>query len=474
MSPSELVSINPCTNETVWQGKIAGSHDVADAVVRARAAFADWSRLPFDARASIAARFRDHVTENGEDLARLISLETGKPFWEAKTEAASVAAKVDISIRSHGERTPTTRLQTGALQQTLTHRPHGVLAVLGPYNFPAHLPNGHIVPALLAGNCLLFKPSELTPAVAFWLAQAWAQSGLPENVLHILPGARATGEALCQLEDIDGLLFTGSVPTGLALHRQFAGRPEKMLALEMGGNNPLILWDVADAEAAAHLVVQSAFVSAGQRCTCARRLILPAGQKGDILLGAIVALADRLIVDAPFAEPAPYLGPVISNAAADGLQRAHEKMIVDGGKSILSLTRRHAGLPFLSPAIVDVTHSDARADDEYFGPLLQVIRVADFAAALTEANNTRFGLACGLISDRPELFDMVARDARAGIVNWNRPLTGASSAAPFGGIGLSGNHRPSAFYAADYCAWPVAGLQQADLTGQKITQGLRG
>ncbi len=473
MLPSELASLNPCTQEIVWQGNMAGMQDVSDAAARARTAFADWSRVPFEQRAAIAKNFRDHVTENGADLARLISLETGKPFWEAKTEAASVAAKVDISIRSHDERTPTTRQQTGALQQTLTHRPHGVLAVLGPYNFPAHLPNGHIVPALLAGNCILFKPSELTPAVAFWLADAWAKSGLPENVLHILPGARATGEALAQHEDIDGLLFTGSVPTGLALHRQFARRPEKMLALEMGGNNALVVWDVADAEAAAHLVVQSAYVSAGQRCTCARRLILPQGPQGDILLAAIVALTEKLIIDAPFAEPQPYLGPVISTAAADGLQHAHDKLIADGGKSILPLTRLHKGLPFLSPAMVDVTHSTSRGDTEYFGPLLQVIRVADFAAALTEANNTRFGLASGLLSDRADLFDIFSRDARAGIVNWNRPLTGASSSAPFGGIGLSGNHRPSAFYAADYCAWPVAGLQQADLAGQKITQGLR-
>ncbi len=473
MLPSELVSTNPCTGETVWQGRTHDAADVAQAVENARRAQADWSQASMQSRADVACSFRDYVTTQGDDLARLISQETGKPFWEAKTEVASVASKVDISIRAHAERTPATATKNGALTQLLTHRPHGVLVVLGPYNFPAHLPNGHIVPALLAGNAVLFKPSELTPAVALWLADAWVKSGLPEHVLQIMLGGRETGEALTRHADIDGVLFTGSAKTGVALHRQFAGHPQKMLALEMGGNNPLVVWDVEDTEAAAHLIVQSAFLSAGQRCTCARRLILPHGGKSDEILAAIIALSDRLIVDAPFVEPQPFMGPVVSNAAADGLQHAYDYLLANGAEIVRPLERAEAWLPFLSPALVDVTSCTTREDDEYFGPLLQVIRVRDFEAAIAEANTTRFGLAAGLLTDSAPLFDQFAAHIRAGIVNWNRPLTGASSAAPFGGIGLSGNHRPSAYYAADYCAYPVAGLAQAGLDGQKILQGLR-
>jgi succinylglutamic semialdehyde dehydrogenase len=473
MSRSELVSIDPCTQEIVWQGAVAEAKDVAAAVANSRKAFQLWSRISLETRIAVVQAFRDHVTTHADMLARLISRETGKPFWEAKTEVASVAGKVDISIKAYTERTGTTAVPAGAFQQTLTHRPHGVLVVLGPYNFPAHLPNGHIVPALLAGNTILFKPSELTPAVAFWMAEAWQAAGLPAHVLQIMPGARATGEALTQSHDIDGVLFTGSATTGVALHRQFAGQPEKMLALEMGGNNPLLVWDVASAENAAHVIVQSAFQSAGQRCTCARRLILPEGRAGRDILDAVTAVAARLIVDAPFADPQPFMGPVISNAAADGLQRAYDTLLSGGGKILMALTRQQSDLPFLTPAIVDVTSCNTVTDDEYFGPLLQVIRAPDFNAAIEQANATRFGLAAGLLSDNASLFDAFSAQARAGIVNWNRPLTGASSAAPFGGIGLSGNYRPSAYYAADYCAYPQAGLSQDSLAGQHITTGLK-
>lgn len=472
MSHSELVSIDPCTNDRVWQGKVADAHDVALAVQRSRAAFDIWSRTPLQTRIAVAQAFRDYVTRHAESLATLISRETGKPFWEARTEASSVAAKVDISIQAYGVRTGTTSVPGVAFQQILTHQAHGILVVLGPYNFPAHLPNGHIVPALLAGNTVLFKPSELTPAVAFWMAEAWQAAGLPEDVLQILPGARATGEALTQNHDIDGVLFTGSATTGVALHRQFAGRPEKMLALEMGGNNPLVVWDVANAENAAHVIVQSAFQSSGQRCTCARRLIVPEGKPGRDIVDAVATVVTRLIIDAPFVDPQPFMGPVISNAAADGLQRAYDRLVAGGARMILPLTRRQVDQPFLTPAIVDVTGCTTVTDDEYFGPLLQVVEAHDFDAAIRQANATRFGLAAGLLSDNPSLFDIFFDRVRAGIVNWNRPLTGASSAAPFGGIGLSGNHRPSAYYAADYCAYPQAGLTQNGLEGQRITVGL--
>jgi succinylglutamic semialdehyde dehydrogenase len=473
MSPSDLVSHDPCTGDIVWQGEVADGEAVEKAAAHAREGFRNWSQTSFDFRASIAGNFRDHVLAHADALARLISRETGKPFWEAKTECASVAAKVDISIKAYHDRTPTRDVTSIDHIQKLSHRPHGVLAVLGPYNFPAHLPNGHIVPALLAGNAVLFKPSELTPAVALWMADAWRAAGLPENILQVLPGARETGEALTHSDNLDGILFTGSARTGIALHRQFAGRPDIMLALEMGGNNPLLVWDVADVNAAAHLVVQSAFLSAGQRCTCARRLVVAEGKMGDNILDAVMALADRLIIGQPFGDPQPFMGPVVSNQAADGLRAAYAGLLENGGTILKPLEQPDGARPFLSPSLVDVTTLNNRRDEEYFGPLLQVIRVPDFQSAIGEANNTRFGLAAGLISDEVSLFDAFSSQSRAGIINWNRPLTGASSAAPFGGSGLSGNHRPSAYYAADYCAYPSAGLVQSNTSGQLISQGLR-
>jgi succinylglutamic semialdehyde dehydrogenase len=222
----------------------------------------------------------------------------------------------------------------------------------------------------------------------------------------------------------------------------------------MGGNNPLVVWNAADIQAAAAMAVQSAYMSAGQRCTAARRLIVEEGRH-EPLIETIVKLIDRLIVDHPHASPSPFMGPVIDNEAADQLQDGFIDLTGKGGRAIRRLDRKSADRPFLTPALIDVTEVERRADEEMFGPVLQVIRVKDFDAALAEANATRYGLAASLIGGGPELYDRFWAGIRAGVVNWNKPTNGAPSTAPFGGIGLSGNHRPSAYYAADYCAYPV-------------------
>ena len=465
MSIAELVSTDPCTGEAIWRGAVGG---VAAAVARARSVAADWARTSLAERIAIARAFKAAVEGEADVFARLIARETGKPLWETRTEVASVAAKVEISITAQAERAGEKAAEAGGVRQLLRHKPHGVLAVLGPYNFPAHLPNGHIVPALLAGNVIVFKPSEQTPAVAEFMAALWAKAGLPDGVLNVVHGGGDVGRELAGAE-IDGLLFTGSAHVGAALARQFAETPHRILALEMGGNNPLVAWNVDDIDAAAATVVQSAFLSAGQRCTNARRLILKHGD--DRLVDAVLALSERLIVGGPFDEPQPFMGPVISNAAADGLERGWAGLQAAGGRVLRPLVRARADRPFLSPAVIDMTGC-APSDDELFGPVLQIIRVPDWGAAITAANATRFGLAAGLIGGDAVLFDEFWARSRAGIVNWNRPTNGASSAAPFGGIGASGNHRPSAYYAADYCAFPVATLA-ADALGGGITTGLR-
>jgi succinylglutamic semialdehyde dehydrogenase len=244
-----------------------------------------------------------------------------------------------------------------------------------------------------------------------------------------------------------------------------------MLALELGGNNPLVVWGAKDIEAAAMIAVQSAYLTAGQRCTAARRLIVEDGKHGE-LIEAIAALADRIIVDEPFADPQPFMGPVIDNMAADHVQEQWLNLMMKGAKPLRRLDRPFDGRPYLTPALIDVTEAKDRPDEEIFGPVLQVIRVKDFDAAIDEANNTRFGLAASLIGGSPEMYDKFWANVRAGVINWNKPTNGAPSNAPFGGIGVSGNHRPSAFYAADYCAYPVTS-SEADRARATIGEGLR-
>ena len=467
-------SLNPVTQPVLWTGNGASAGQVDAAVKAARQAFPDWARRTFEQRLSVLEAFAASLKNHADELARCIGEETGKPLWESATEVTSMINKVAISVQSYRERTGEKSGPLGDATAVLRHKPHGVVAVFGPYNFPGHLPNGHIVPALLAGNSVVFKPSELTPKVAELTVKCWIEAGLPAGVLNLLQGARETGIALAAHSGIDGLFFTGSSRTGNALHQQFAGRPDKILALEMGGNNPLVVDQVEDLDAAVYTIIQSAFISAGQRCTCARRLLVPQGAWGDSLLTRLVEVSQSIEVGAFDQQPAPFMGSVISLGAARALMDAQEVLLGSGAVALLEMHQPDSNAALLTPGIIDVTEVSDRSDEELFGPLLQVIRYADFDAAIAEANNTAFGLAAGLLSDSEARYQQFWLQSRAGIVNWNKQLTGAASSAPFGGIGASGNHRASAYYAADYCAYPVASLEAPSLTlPATLTPGVR-
>ena len=466
---SEIISYEPATGATFWRAPVS---NVDEEVSLARAAWPEWAARPLAVRVEALRRFANAVRGQSEVLTETIARETGKPLWEARSEVESVVAKIEISVNAYNERTAQRRIE-GAMgaRTALRHKPHGVLAVLGPYNFPMHLPNGHIVPALIAGNAIVFKPSEKTPAVGAKLVECLHAAGIPEGVVRLVIGGPDEGRTLAAHPDIDGLLFTGSARTGIALNRLYADTPDKILALEMGGNNPIIVWDAPDPYTAAVLVAQSAFLSAGQRCTAARRLIVRDGEH-DALVAELKKLMARLIVGEPHSLPAPFMGPVIDNEAADQLQESFLALLLKGGRPIVQMERPLENRPFLHPALMDVTDVKDRPDIELFGPLLQMIRVPDFDAALIEANRTRYGLSASLIGGSPQLYDRFWSNSRAGIVNWNKPTNGASSSAPFGGIGLSGNHRPSAYYAADYCAYPVVSSEDENARGS-IGIGLR-
>jgi len=465
----KLVSTEPATGAELWSGVVG---DAAAEVAAARAAWPEWAAHSVAYRIETLRRFANIARARTDDFAALISRETGKPLWETKTEVGAVINKVEISVNAYADRTPQKKLEANLGNKVaVRHKPHGVLAVLGPFNFPAHLPNGHIVPALIAGNAVVFKPSEKTPASGAFLVDCYHDAGVPKGAVRLLIGGPEQGKALASQPGIDGLLFTGSARAGSALHKQFADTPGKILALELGGNNPIVAWNVKDFDAAAAIIVQSAFLSAGQRCTAVRRLIVEDG-KHEPLIEKIVKLVDRMIVGEPFADPQPFMGCVIDNASADHLQEQWVALMMKGGRPIIRLERPDDGKPFLTPALIDVTDAKDLPDEEMFGPVLQIIRVKDFDQAIDEANNTRFGLAASLLGGSPEQYDKFWANIRAGVINWNKPTNGAPSTAPFGGVGMSGNHRPSAFYAADYCAYPVTSSESDKLRGT-IGEGLR-
>ena len=460
-SGAKFQSLNPATGEVLWEGAASTAEDVEAALGAARAALAGWSGRPMAERIEVLKAFGAAAAKRKEELARVIARETGKVYWDALVESRALASKLDHSLQAYEERTPERSQTSGAIRSRLEHRPHGVMAVFGPYNFPAHLPNGHIIPALLAGNTVVLKPSSLTPWSAEETLKIWLEAGLPDGVINLVQGPRVTGEALVASPEIDGLLFTGSVATGAAISQALATRPEVILALELGGNNALLADGSGDQKAAALLTIQSAFVTTGQRCTCARRLVVPHGSDGDKFLEELAETMGGIRVGVWDDDPEPFMGPLISEGAANAVVAAQSSLERAGGRPLVRLEPMERGPAFVSPGLIDVSAVNERPDEEIFGPLLQVIRVVDFEAGIEEANNTRYGLAAGILTEDRSRYERFYKSARAGVVNWNRPLTGASSAAPFGGLGFSGNHRPSGAYAADYCAYPVASLETA-------------
>ena len=465
-SGESFTSLNPSDGSDIWTGTAASQEDVALAFKAAREAFDGWSRTPLAERMTIVKRYKELALAAKESIGELIAKETGKQLWDALGEGGALAAKVDISLKAYEDRTGVLSQDTPFGQAALQHRAHGVMAVLGPYNFPAHLPNGQILPALIAGNTVVFKPSEQTPAVGEALIKLYDQAGFPEGVINMVQGARKTGSAVLDNPELDGVLFTGSAGTGTFIHEKFGGRPEIVLALEMGGNNPLIVRDVKDAQAAASIIAQSAYITTGQRCTCARRLIVPDNEQGSAIIEAVGDFIDRMSLGAWDEEAT--MGPVVSaDIAAFVVKKAGER----GGLEIRPSTLSDKGPAFVTPGLYDVTGLEVE-DEEIFGPILSVTRVADWDAAIDEANNTKYGLAAGLISDDPKLWDDFRLRIRAGVVNFNRPTTGAASFLPFGGPGASGNHNPGAYYAADFCAWPMAS-QVAEMPETLPMKGLK-
>ncbi|QYJ79316.1 succinylglutamate-semialdehyde dehydrogenase [Shewanella acanthi] len=455
----DVNSCNPADGEIIWRGKTATSEQVHAAVDAAREAQFDWFMLGFEARLHIVEAYGRELEANKAELSETIAQETGKPRWETATEVATMIGKIGLSASAYQQRTGTKSNDTPAGRAVLRHKPHGVVAVFGPYNFPGHLPNGHIVPALLAGNTVVFKPSELTPKVAEMMVKLWEKAGLPAGVINLVQGEVETGKALASHPQIDGLFFTGSSRTGHLLHQQYAGHPGKILALEMGGNNPLIIKGVEDIKAAVHDILQSAYISSGQRCTCARRLYVEQGKQGDALIEQLITAVKQIQVGPWNADPQPFMGSMISEAAAKGMLAAQANLKNLGGVSLVELKHLKEGTGLVSPGLIDVTKVAELPDEEYFGPLLQLVRYSDFDQAIKLANQTRYGLSAGILADSREDYEYFLARIRAGIVNWNKQITGASGAAPFGGVGASGNHRASAFYAADYCAYPVASVE---------------
>ena len=462
--------ISPVNRSITWQGDWANQELCVLAFEKARSAQAKWRSTSIDDRISVLKRFASLLQSNSESIAMVITLDSGKPFWESLTEIQSSIAKVDNAIDAIRTRR-WEKVEPNATGSTaVRYRSLGIVLVLGPYNLPLHLPGAHIVPALLAGNCVIFKPSEKAAAVGDWIARCWQEAALPEGVLEVLHGGVEVAQYLANL-NLDGVFFTGSYRGGVALHRLLAGRPECLLALEMGGNNPLIVEKVSDPRAAIQTIISSAYITSGQRCTCARRIVVVDRPENRTLVNRLVHSIEKIRVGDPLTEPQPFMGALVSEEASQQILHAQSMLASTGATTMVACKSMPDNSCILSPGL-SLISPDYQVDEEYFGPLATLCFVKDMRQAIEVANRTRYGLAAGLLSDDRGCYEHFLHNIQAGIVNWNSPTTGASGKLPFGGVGASGNHRPSGYFASDYCSYPIASVEKNPLQPLPISPGL--
>jgi succinylglutamic semialdehyde dehydrogenase len=455
-----FVSKEPASQDIVWQGRSANKDQIHQAVLAASDAFDYWRKLDVCERLKYLHRFEHAVSVHKAELITALCEDTGRPYWEAKLELKAVADKTELAFEAYMQRTGERVMATTGGHIQLRHKPHGPLAVITPFSFPASIATSYIIPALLAGNTIIFKGSERTPKIADLLAQLWHQTGLPKGVFNHITGDAKVGEALTQHPDIQGVLFTGRTSTGISINQTLAASPNKLVCLNMSANNPLIIGEVHNHTAALYQIIHSAFISTGQRCSNARRLFLPNSHSGDKLIEQLIEQCHLLFIGKYDETPEPFMGPAINLPSVKHILKQQQALLSEGAHVLLSAHQANENSAFISPGLLDVTALKSIFDEEIFGPILQIHRYSTFDEALKLANQSQYLLTAGLISDNRRQFDEFDCTIQAGVVNWNQPITGISGAAPYGGVGLSSNHRPGGWYSADYCAYPTTTMYQ--------------
>ena len=454
-----VASTNPSNpDEIIWQGSPSPAH-VDDAVNAARSALPAWDSLSLDERIDYLRRWQDVSTKNAERMARLITAEMGKVLSESLFEAKALAGKVDITLeefslgRVRDYQVAVTDTRSGHCR----FKPHGVMAVIVPFNFPAHLANGHFVPALLMGNTVIVKPSERTPAVGQLLGEMMQEAGLPDGVFNVVQGAGDISAKLVSHDGINGVLFTGSWNVGRKILQANLDRPGRIVALEMGGNNPAVIMNDAHLKQAVLENVRAAFSTTGQRCTCTRRIIVQS-TIAEKFIPAFCKAASTLVIGPGDSTDPVFMGPLAVAEGVDNVLAFQQQLVEAGGRVLLEAARIDRPGHFITPGVVEVEQFSIDRDCEVFGPLAQISIVDSLDQAIEQANATNYGLAASIFTTDDASYERFFREVNAGCINRNTGTAGASSKLPFGGLGHSGNNRPAAAFSVDYCAYPVANM----------------
>lgn len=449
-------------DEHVIKIDFQNSH-VEDACFAAKRAFYEWSEWKMSDRMDALNKVKNIFAAREEQLTTVIARETGKPIWDANSEAKALVTKFAVTFEHSLQLIKEVRVENALpkVDGFIRYRPRGVFAVLGPFNFPGHLPNGHIVPALVTGNTVVFKPSELTPATGQLMAECYQEAGLPPGVFNLVQGQGETGRRLVTHKEVDGILFTGSYETGLKIRESTINDYWKIRALEMGGKNSTIVWNDADLEKSIYESLVGVYMSTGQRCSCTSRIFVHKKISKEFI-ERFYERTKKLSI-AHWSEN-PFMGPLISKKSMDTYLRFQDIAVREGCTKIMrgkAMELDYKGY-YVTPSIYTVPSykkDSTYQNTELFAPSVAIYEVDDLDEAISINNDSGYGLSMSIFTKDQNNFDTCFKRARVGLLNWNRTTNGASSRLPFGGMGKSGNDRPSAHFAVYYTTVPVASLQ---------------
>jgi succinylglutamic semialdehyde dehydrogenase len=466
-SPADLTHL-------LWE---AGVHyDHIDSVISsASKGFETWKKLSFEERIGYLKKYQEIVRLKKEEIAMALALEVGKPLWEARTEAAALDSKVSVTITDSYDRIRQKTIHEimPKVDGHVIYKPLGPSFIIGPFNFPCHLANGQILSALLAGNSIIFKPSEKTIFSAQLMIECFHEAGFPEGVINFINGTGYTASMISSDKRVKGVFFTGSKAVGLKILENTYLDLNKLVALELGGKNSTILHHDTHIDHALPELLKAAFLTTGQRCT-STSMILVHRKIEQEFINKFKTLTERIRVAHPTSTPDPFMGPLIDEQAEklyfqfcqfgkdEGAEEiiAPKKLDVGHEGYYVSASIHYSQKPNLSGKFIQ---------EENFGPNCFFVPYDDIEEAIRMANCTQYGLAASVFTRNSEIFNLCLRDIDAGLINLNRSTVGASPRLPFGGLKNSGNHRPAAVSMIDHCVGTIASLETLDDTSSKIS-----
>ncbi|MBI4437130.1 MAG: aldehyde dehydrogenase family protein [Candidatus Omnitrophica bacterium] len=441
--------------------------EVERAVAAAQAGFSVWREKPFTVRRRAILQFHKALRRRREELAQLITREMGKPIRDALQEVDRMIERVPLASKeagrlSEGKSYPLKRGVRGVLR----YKPRGILAIIGPFNFPGHIPNSQILPAILLGNSVIFKPSEFTPFVGQLLAELWHETGLPRGIFNLVQGDGRVGKTVVAHEKIHGIIFTGSYATGQKIREETVHQVDKLVALEMGGKNAAIVSRHAGLQNAVENCLLGSFSISGQRCNATSRIILEK-KIAKPFLKSFMDKAKSVTVGYGLDEK-NFMGPLVSQDAVEkylyhtALAPKENFEVLQKG---IPLEKERRGY-YVQPSVClrevkkGETPRGPYTEEEIFGPNVAIYIVDALEEAVRIHNASRYGLIASFFSKRKEEYEKIFRELEVGLLNWNQATIYSSARLPFGGVKRSGNHHPVGAFVPHLCTYPVAVLEK--------------